>query len=207
MNSIDNIHVPFASSITRGPVPRWQRKLLDDALSPKKPATPKVHTHTRTYCIASHAHVLIIILTRSSSFSLHTLQGDRFIPNRAAMNVEACQFNVAGESTWSEQEMVSSPKAEYQRSVQSLLMGEAQGSKILSFKTKAPVAADDSNHEMRVVYSQNKGDAGCKKSVRHIAQTPDRVLDAPELRPDYYLNLIDWSSQNLVSVALGDVCH
>ena len=134
------------------------------------------------------------------------LQGDRFIPNRAAMNVEACQFNVAGESSWSEQEMVSSPKAEYQRSVQSLLMGDAAGSKILSFKSKAPVAADDCNSEMRVVYSQNKSDAGSKKSVRHIAQTPDRVLDAPELRPDYYLNLVDWSSQNMVSVALGDVC-
>ena len=42
MNTFDNIETPFASSITRGPVPRWQRKALQEALSPKKCATPKV---------------------------------------------------------------------------------------------------------------------------------------------------------------------
>lgn len=34
-------------------------------------------------------------------------------------------------------------------------------------------------------------------------QTPDRILDAPEIVDDYYLNLLDWSSKNVVAVALG----
>ena len=30
-----------------------------------------------------------------------------------------------------------------------------------------------------------------------------QVLDAPALQDDYYLNLVDWSSTNMLSVALG----
>lgn len=29
------------------------------------------------------------------------------------------------------------------------------------------------------------------------------MLDAPELQDDFYLNLVDWSSQNVLSVGLG----
>ena len=39
---------------------------------------------------------------------------------------------------------------------------------------------------------------------RHIPQSPERILDAPELLDDYYLNLLDWSSSNVLGVALGD---
>lgn len=30
-----------------------------------------------------------------------------------------------------------------------------------------------------------------------------QVLDAPELQDDFYLNLVDWSSQNMLSVGLN----
>ncbi|KAK6016942.1 WD domain, G-beta repeat protein [Ostertagia ostertagi] len=42
-----------------------------------------------------------------------------------------------------------------------------------------------------------------KKSTRHIPQQPERVLDAPELKDDYYMNIIDWSSCGVVAVALS----
>jgi len=38
-------------------------------------------------------------------------------------------------------------------------------------------------------------------------QTPDRILDAPEIVDDYYLNLLDWSSKNVVAVALGTTVY
>ncbi|KAJ3124262.1 Fizzy- protein [Nowakowskiella sp. JEL0407] len=38
---------------------------------------------------------------------------------------------------------------------------------------------------------------------RHISKTPYKVLDAPDLQDDYYLNLIDWSSTNFLAVGLG----
>lgn len=41
-------------------------------------------------------------------------------------------------------------------------------------------------------------------SRRRIAITPERVLDAPGMQDDYYLNLLDWSCTNLVAIGLGD---
>lgn len=42
-----------------------------------------------------------------------------------------------------------------------------------------------------------------KKPVRKISKTPFKVLDAPALQDDYYLNLVDWSHHNILAVALG----
>jgi hypothetical protein len=41
------------------------------------------------------------------------------------------------------------------------------------------------------------------QAVRKISKIPFKVLDAPELQDDFYLNLVDWSSQNVLSVGLG----
>ena len=138
---------------------------------------------------------------------MRLLQGDRFIPNRATMDVEACQFDFSHEaSAECGEEVLSSPKANYQRVMKSALINESS-SKILAFKQKAPAAKEDLQNELRVIYSQNKQEADVKKSMRHIPSTADRILDAPEFRTDFYLNLVDWSSTNVVSVALGDVSN
>lgn len=42
-----------------------------------------------------------------------------------------------------------------------------------------------------------------KKVGRKIPTTPSRILDAPELVDDYYLNLVSWGSNNVLAVALG----
>ncbi|KAK8722014.1 hypothetical protein OTU49_012431, partial [Cherax quadricarinatus] len=42
-----------------------------------------------------------------------------------------------------------------------------------------------------------------RKAARKISKIPFKVLDAPELQDDFYLNLVDWSSQNVLSVGLG----
>ncbi|GMH19042.1 hypothetical protein Nepgr_020883 [Nepenthes gracilis] len=41
------------------------------------------------------------------------------------------------------------------------------------------------------------------KPPRKIPKTPNKVLDAPSLQDDFYLNLVDWSSQNMLAVGLG----
>lgn len=38
---------------------------------------------------------------------------------------------------------------------------------------------------------------------RKIVKKPYKVLDAPTLQDDFYLNLIDWSAENSLSVGLG----
>ncbi len=42
-----------------------------------------------------------------------------------------------------------------------------------------------------------------QKSVRKMPKQPFKVLDAPALQDDFYLNLVDWSSQNVLAVGLG----
>ena len=42
-----------------------------------------------------------------------------------------------------------------------------------------------------------------RRSSRKIARSPFKVLDAPALADDFYLNLVDWSSQNILAVGLG----
>ncbi|KAF5453570.1 hypothetical protein F2P56_028467, partial [Juglans regia] len=41
------------------------------------------------------------------------------------------------------------------------------------------------------------------KPPRKVLKTPHKVLDAPSLQDDFYLNLVDWSSQNVLAVELG----
>jgi cell division cycle protein 20 (cofactor of APC complex) len=42
-----------------------------------------------------------------------------------------------------------------------------------------------------------------KKVGRKISSVPVRILDAPNLVDDYYLNLVSWSADNILAVALG----
>lgn len=38
-------------------------------------------------------------------------------------------------------------------------------------------------------------------------QTSERTLDAPDIIDDYYLNLLDWGSSNVLSIALGGTVY
>ncbi|WFD00143.1 substrate-specific activator of APC-dependent proteolysis [Malassezia yamatoensis] len=42
-----------------------------------------------------------------------------------------------------------------------------------------------------------------RKPARSISKVPYKVLDAPELADDFYLNLVDWSKQDVLGVGLG----
>ena len=41
------------------------------------------------------------------------------------------------------------------------------------------------------------------KEERKISSIPFKVLDAPALQDDFYLNVVDWSSQGILAVGLG----
>ncbi|KAF8372122.1 hypothetical protein PRIPAC_78551, partial [Pristionchus pacificus] len=46
-----------------------------------------------------------------------------------------------------------------------------------------------------------------RKPQRKVPKNPYKVLDAPELQDDFYLNLVDWSSQNMLSVGLNQCVY
>lgn len=42
---------------------------------------------------------------------------------------------------------------------------------------------------------------------RQINQSPFKVLDAPSLQDDFYMNVLDWSVNDNLSVALGNCLY
>src|SRR3990167_286040 len=41
-----------------------------------------------------------------------------------------------------------------------------------------------------------------KRNVRKISRTPFKILEAPTIQDDFYMKLVDWSSKNILAVAL-----
>lgn len=61
-------------------------------------------------------------------------------------------------------------------------------------------------HTTADLYSTLDAPAACR-SQRKIPRGPFKVLDAPSLQDDFYLNLVDWSSQNVLAVGLGSCVY
>jgi len=55
--------------------------------------------------------------------------------------------------------------------------------------------------------AENRLRSVTKSIGRRIPKTPSRILDAPELVDDYYLNLVSWSESNVLAVALGQCVY
>ena len=82
--------------------------------------------------------------------------------------------------------------------------------RILSFKDKAPAPKGDTVNNLKVLYSMStasKSTTSSKLVNRQIPSAPSRILDAPDLLDDYYINLLSWSDTNFLAVALGQTVH
>ncbi|KAK3090351.1 hypothetical protein FSP39_011110 [Pinctada imbricata] len=132
--------------------------------------------------------------------------GDRFIPNRGATQFDLGHFKIMNNTTDNkDDELLSPSQKEYQRVMAENLNGtDVMENKIISYKQKAPAAPDGHQSNLRVLYSACKNPSSAmKKTLRVIPQVPERILDAPDILDDYYLNLLDWSCNNLLAVCLG----
>jgi cell division cycle 20-like protein 1 (cofactor of APC complex) len=58
-----------------------------------------------------------------------------------------------------------------------------------------------------VKYSSQRMLLSPQKTPRAVAKVPYKVLDAPDLADDFYLNLVDWGSQNTLGVGLGSCVY
>lgn len=71
--------------------------------------------------------------------------------------------------------------------------------RVLAFKLDAPEAKKPV--DLRTQYNRPQRPV-VAPAKRRFNTTPERVLDAPGIIDDYYLNLLDWSNLNVVAVAL-----
>ena len=63
------------------------------------------------------------------------------------------------------------------------------------------------NNFVYVIYTCSLWHTGLFAFVLTLCFYYLKVLDAPELQDDFYLNLVDWSSQNVLSVGLGSCVY
>jgi cell division cycle protein 20 (cofactor of APC complex) len=132
---------------------------------------------------------------------------DRFIPNRDSSHMNIQMHHMNDENA----NCNAVNQADFNNKLaQSLFETDnVEATRILAFKQKAPKPTEGHHNNMRVLYTQNRSSLPNqkKKSFRHIDKTPERILDAPDLVDDYYLNLLDWSVGNVMAVALGPAVY
>jgi cell division cycle 20-like protein 1 (cofactor of APC complex) len=69
-------------------------------------------------------------------------------------------------------------------------------------KTLEDTYKTNSNQNKKIINSTKLQKKYSETDYRKISKLPFKVLDAPNLQDDFYLNLLEWSSQNILSVAL-----
>ncbi|KAI8601653.1 quinon protein alcohol dehydrogenase-like superfamily [Dissophora ornata] len=141
-------------------------------------------------------------------------QGDRFIPNRTATNMSSAKAKLDLVRHPSFSEPTDEASIAYSQQI-----AEACGinldSRMLAFSAEPPSLdsngrGDNSSSAtmMRKIYSRHSSFTRSTSNLllnkkRTILTSPEKVLDAPGLMDDYYLNLLDWSCSNMVAIGLG----
>ncbi|KAJ2891548.1 WD repeat-containing protein slp1, partial [Coemansia aciculifera] len=123
-------------------------------------------------------------------------QYDRFIPTRNDKDHASSQYNISRSD--SEQPLDGATIAYQEEAARAC--GISLNKRILSFKEEAPTSERD---DLRQVYSKPVLKTSASTTTkRRIFNTPERILDAPGLAEDYYLNLLDWSLGNILAIGL-----
>uniref|UniRef100_A0A182VUM5 CDC20/Fizzy WD40 domain-containing protein n=1 Tax=Anopheles minimus TaxID=112268 RepID=A0A182VUM5_9DIPT len=134
--------------------------------------------------------------------------GDRFIPCRTTTDFDLGHYIVkqapTGKEEDTENEESTSPKhSERMKGLSEAMRGcDIKNHRLLSFQAKVPAPPEGHMNPLKAIYSV-KTPMSAKSGSRYIPNAPERILDAPEIMNDYYLNLMDWSMDNVVAVALG----
>lgn len=80
--------------------------------------------------------------------------------------------------------------------------GVSLNTRILAFKPAPPESSKPIDLRSQYNRPLKSANAASAQFRRRVLTAPERVLDAPGLVDDYYLNLLDWSSGNQVAVGL-----
>lgn len=80
--------------------------------------------------------------------------------------------------------------------------GVSLNTRILQFKPAPPESSKPIDLRQQYNRPLKPATSSSAQFRRRIATAPERVLDAPGLIDDYYLNLLDWSSGNQVAIGL-----
>ncbi|XP_020595414.1 cell division cycle 20.2, cofactor of APC complex-like [Phalaenopsis equestris] len=140
----------------------------------------------------------------SSNPSSYWQSGDRFIPDRSAMDFDVARYLLTQPRKEKENLGVVSPAKEaYRKLLAETLLNNR--TRILAFSRQPPASNDSMLSAISEASSSNQRQNSKRK--RYIPQSAERTLDAPDLVDDFYLNVLDWGSRNILSIALGNTVY
>lgn len=155
------------------------------------------------------------------------VHSDRFIPSRTTTNLEEaldlldssskqeCSHeNQSLMNTLLRSELLGQSTPE-RRTTEGVQQSPSRKDTVLKYRSSTGSIASDSSHTRESVFSASPatrtslgpGTGTTLPRGRKIPKTPFKMLDAPQLQDDYYLNLVDWSSTNILAVALGSAVY
>ncbi|KAK4054488.1 WD repeat-containing protein slp1 [Microbotryomycetes sp. JL201] len=155
--------------------------------------------------------------SRRSSPSKKSKHYDRYIPSRSSSNSNGGDHTGPINTTSSANNTgnftgIGADNSDQAHTADlSAALGIDSNQRILSFFAEPPMPQTE-HSSLLASYARlpKTGSAASASSStqsasrRRVATAPERVLDAPGLVDDYYLNLLDWSSTNLVAIGLGE---
>ena len=144
-------------------------------------------------------------MTSKITFSLSNLDGvadqkmptDRFIPSRNSFEDLAMVYKIASRA--SIEETNDSPNDE-NRMYSKILKSNFNKREKVQPKTCLDFF-DLENSKISIPQTM------MQDQVRKIPKVPFKVLDAPFLQDDFYLNVVDWSPSNALAVGLGNAVY
>ncbi|KAL9420529.1 hypothetical protein AB3S75_038159 [Citrus x aurantiifolia] len=132
-------------------------------------------------------------------------QGDRFIPNRSLMNLDQAHGLLT--NTTKEFRNPNFNDAYRQKVAENLnLDSEGKPFRMLVFRgspksrRKSYRLIDELRREDAEALRNSTEQIQCR---RLLPKKEARILDAPNLRNDYYSNMMDWGRNNILAIALG----
>lgn len=127
---------------------------------------------------------------------------ERLVPSRGTCTPSS-SLKLERDENWA-------PKNEYQEVLSHSVLGqELLGTtKVLSYKHK-PQRQEPAQNGLKVLFSCSRdGPAAAKPKAsvgRVVPRSPVKVLDAPGIVDDFYSHPIDWSTRNVLAVALSEM--
>mmetsp|Transcript_8906 Transcript_8906/g.20328 ORF Transcript_8906/g.20328 Transcript_8906/m.20328 type:complete len:450 (-) Transcript_8906:94-1443(-) len=134
---------------------------------------------------------------------------DRFIPRRLDIVSDLSVFQQQENGKINSNDVETSPtKQDYKRALKELVYPYmSPNEKLLSLSASLSPASPSKGLGSYTVNdlptSPSLSSPSKKKISRFIPKSADKILDAPQIVDDYYLNLLDWSPTNVLAVALN----
>ena len=158
---------------------------------------------------------------------------DRFIPNRVCSNLYNLFLAEDGQEDKCKSQCASALREDqnsqiYSNLLQTHVLGQQPLNENVSISNSGSLTpgprssnifkfkSDKKNAENVPLYNLLSSSLGAEnenpitpfsKTTRKINKAPYKVLDAPNLQDDYYLNLLDWSSTNIIAVGLENAVY